>query len=104
MLDITPQIGRDTLQPADGDGLTVYPFAPARRLARPVARASENARKYVRLPVEHVCICVPALRNQPDVFRYVGMRRAGPLAIHYLMKVVWIADIRGLQELLPSWL
>ena len=51
--------------------------------------------KNVRLAVHHVGIGVAALGDQPDVFGYVGVSRAGPLAVHYLMKVVGIAFAAG---------
>jgi hypothetical protein len=47
MSDIVAEIGCDALQPADGDGLSVYSLAAACGLTGPVARPPKNSRKYV---------------------------------------------------------
>ena len=88
VLDVAAMIGGDALQPADRDRLPVDASAPARRLARPVAGAPEDAREDVRLAVEHVGVGVAPLRDQPDVFGDVGVRRARPLAVDDLVVVV----------------
>src|SRR5262249_44840964 len=67
--------------------------AAAGRLAGPVTDASENAGKDVRVPIHHVGIGETALRDQADVFRNIGVSRAGPLAIHNSMVVVRICGI-----------
>ena len=93
VLDVAAMVGGDALQPADRDRLAVDAPAPARRLARPVARAPEDAREHVRLAVEHVGVGEPALRDQPDVFRDVGVRRTGPLAVDDPVVVVRVANV-----------
>ena len=95
--DVVAMVGGDALEPADRDRLAVDATAPARGLARPVARAAEDAREDVRLAVEHVRLGVPPLRDQPDVFRHVGVRRTGPLAVDDLMVVLRIRDVRRTQ-------
>ncbi len=89
------QVGRDALEAADRDGLLVDARAPARGLARPVARAPEDAGEHVRLAVEHVRVGVPPLRDEADVLRDVGVRRAGPLAVDDLVEVLRLADVGG---------
>ena len=64
--------------------------APARRLARPVAGASEDSRKHVRLPIDHVGVAVAAFGDQPDVFGHGRVSRAGPLAVDDFVEVVRI--------------
>src|SRR5436190_18593455 len=68
--DIFLVIGGDALQPADGHRLRLRldlamlgrsfldAATPARRLARPIARASEDSGKHVRLPVDEVRVAV----------------------------------------------
>src|SRR5208283_4358520 len=93
MTDFAAQIGRHALQPANRHRLAIIQSAtPAGRLTGTVAGPAQDRRKYVRLPIEHVGIGVAALRDQPDVLRDVGMSRASPLAIHYFVEVVRIAE------------
>ena len=53
-IDLALVVGGDALQAADGDGLLLHAAAPAGRLARAIADATQDARKDVALPVEHV--------------------------------------------------
>ena len=96
--DVVLVIGGDALQPADRDGLAVDAAAAAGRLTRPIARPAQDAGKDVRLAIEDVGIVKPALRDHPDVFRDVGMRGAGPLAVDDLMVVVRIRRIRPIHD------
>ena len=91
--DVVAQIGRDALQAADRDRLVVDARAAAGRLARSVAGTAQDAGEHVGLPVEHVRVGVPSLRDQPDVLGNVGVRRAGPLAIDDLVEVARIIDV-----------
>ena len=93
MPDFAAQIGGHALQTADGHGLAIQAPAAAGRLARAVAGAAEDCREHVRLPVEHVGVGVPALRDQPDVFRNVGMRGACPLAIDDFVEIVRVLNV-----------
>ena len=97
--DIASEVGGDALEAADRDWLVLDPAAPAGGLAGAVARPAEDAREDVRLPVEHVGVVVPLLGDEADVARYVGVSRAGPLAIHDLVVVVGILDVRWLHRL-----
>src|SRR6202040_762886 len=74
--------------------------APACRLARPIARASEDARKHVRLPIDHVGVAIAARSDQSNVFGDGCVCRTGPLAIHDLVEIVRIRDIGVLHFLL----
>ena len=95
--DVALVVGRDALQPADRDRLLLDPAAAAGRLARAVAGAAENAGKDVRFPVDRPGLAEAAVGDQPDVFRHRRVRRAGPLAIDNLMKIVGITDVGRLQ-------
>src|SRR5688572_29335593 len=95
-------ISGHALQPADRHGLAVDAPAPARWLAGPVACAAEDAREDIGLPVHHVRVGVPALCDQPDVFRHICVCRAGPLAVDNLMVVLGIRDVRRTQAAILS--
>src|SRR5262249_16337429 len=98
--DVVLEVGGDALEAADRDRLLLDAAAPARRLAWPVAGASEDSRKHVGLPIDHVGVAVAARRDQPDVFRDWSVCRTGPLAIHDLVEVVRISDVGILHFLL----
>src|SRR5688500_10851550 len=98
MANIVPMVGRDALEAADGDRLSVDATAPAGRLAGSIAGAAEDAREDVRLPVDHVRVGVMTVRDPPDVFRHIGVRRTGPLAVDNLMVVLRIGDVRRAQS------
>src|SRR5581483_4574211 len=53
-----------------------------------VACASENSRKHIRLPIDHVGVAVAAFGDQSDVFGYGCVGWAGPLAVDHFMEVV----------------
>ena len=97
VLHLAAVVGSDALQPADRHRLSVDARAPARRLARPIARAAEDAREHVRLAIEEVGVGETPLRDQPDVFGNVGVRRARPLAVHDPVVVVRGPDVCGLH-------
>ena len=94
MLDLAAMVGGDALQAADRDRLAVHASAAARRLARPIAGAAQDAREHVRLAVEQVGVGEAALRDQADVFGDVGMRRTRPLAVDDPVVVVGSPDVR----------
>src|SRR5262249_52491485 len=91
------QIGGDALETTNRDRLFVDARATARGFARPIARPTEDAREYVRFPVEHVCVGVASLRDEPDVLGDVGMRWARPLTINDFVEVTWLRYVRRLQ-------
>jgi hypothetical protein len=77
------------------------PFLTAAgRLARAIAGATEDPGKHVGSPVDHIGVGVAPCRDQPDVFGNRRMRRARPLAIHHLVKVVRIRDVGRLHLVL----
>ena len=53
--------------------------------------------KDVRLAVEQVRVGEAALRDQPDVFGNVGVRRTGPLAVDDPVVVVRVPDVGWLH-------
>src|SRR5204862_3093090 len=97
---VLAMIGGDALQAADRHRLLLDAPAAAGRLARPVADAPEDPGKHVRFAVHHVGVGEPALRDQSDVFRNIGVGRAGPLTIHDSMVVIRMGGIGGFHSLL----
>ena len=93
VFDVVLEVGGDALQPADRDRSVLDAAAAARGLARTIAGASENPRKHVGPPIDHVGVAIAALSNQPDVFWNWRMRGASPLAVDNFMKVVRCRDI-----------
>ena len=87
------EVGGDALEAADGDRLVLDATAPAGGFARAIARAPENARKDVGLPIDHVGVAVAAGCDQSDVFRDGRVGRAGPLAIDDLVEIVSRRDL-----------
>src|SRR5580658_941436 len=92
-LEVAFEVGRDALETADGYRLVLDATAATRRFTWPVAYATENAREYVRFPIQHIGVGVSTLRDQSYVFWNVRMRRAGPLTIHHAMEVVRIRRV-----------
>ena len=86
--DVVLEVGGDALEPADRDRLFLDAAAPAGRLAGPIAGASENARKHIGFPIDHVGVAVAACGDQADVFGNRRVRRTGPLTIHHLVEIV----------------
>jgi hypothetical protein len=86
-------IGGDALQAADRNRLRFDAPATARRLARSVADAAENAGKDIGLTVDQVGLRELSLRDEPNVFGNVGVGRAGPLAVDYAMIIIRISGI-----------
>src|SRR6185437_5697535 len=93
-------IGGDALQAADRHRLVLDAAAPEGRLARPVAGPAEDAGEDVRRPVDHIGVAVALRRDQPDVFGYRGVGRAGPLAVDHLVEIIGNADVGRLHRLL----
>src|SRR6476659_205042 len=93
MLDVVLEVGGDALPPADRNRGVLDAAAAARRLARTIAGASQDSRKHIRSPIDHVGVAVAALGDQADVFWNGRMRGTGPLAVDHFMKVVGCRDI-----------
>ena len=115
-------VGGDALQAADGYRLglgfavftgsnrfaqidvALFHAAPAaRRFARAVTGASQDAGKHIRFPVDHVGIVVLARSDHADVFGNGRVRRAGVLTIDDFMKVLRVRNIGGFQSLLRAY-
>src|SRR5258708_5029326 len=103
MRDFAAMIRGDALEAADGDGFRVtfligQSSAAAGRLAGAIASAAEDRREDVGFPVQHVGGREFALRDEANVFRDVGVRGAGPLAINDLVKILGTtANVAGLH-------
>src|SRR5882724_3416294 len=93
MLDVVLEVGGDALQAADRDRSFLDTAAAARGLARTVAGASQNSRKHIRSPIDHVGVAIAALGDQADVFWNGCMRGTGPLAVDHFVKVAGCRDI-----------
>ncbi len=93
LLDVVLEVRGNALEAADRHRRLLDASAPARRLAWAIAGASQDSRKHVRLPIDHVGVAVAALCDQSDVFGNGGVRWTGPLAIDHFMKVVGGRDI-----------
>src|ERR1700686_323049 len=93
MLYVILEVGGNALQPADRDRGILDTAAAARGLARTIAGASQNSRKHIRSPIDHVGVAVAALGDQADVFWNGCMRGTGPLAVDHFVKVVGCRDI-----------
>ena len=92
-LDVILEIGGDALEAADRDRSFLDAAAAAGGFARAIAGASENSRKHVRFPIDHVGVAIAAFGNQADIFRDGGVCGAGPLAVDHFMEVVGRRDI-----------
>jgi len=86
-------ISGDTFQTADSHRLLLHAPPPAGGFTGPVTDATEDARKDITLPVDHVGVIESPLGDQPDVFGNVGMRGTAPLAIHYLVEIIRIRSV-----------
>ena len=101
--DVVAIIGGDALQTADGDRFSFDPPAATRRFAGSVADAPEYAGEDVGLTIDQIGVRESTLRDQPDVFRNIGMGRAGPLAIDDTMKIVRISSIGWFHRYLAPY-
>src|SRR5205823_2653871 len=86
--DVVTQICRDSLEPADRDGLSVNASSTTGRLAWAIAGATEDAGEDVRLTVEQVRVGETSLGDEADVLGDVRVRRTGVLAVDNLMVVL----------------
>ena len=93
MPDFVAVIRSDALQTADRNGFTVHAPTATCRLTRPITSASQDARENVGFAVEEIGVRVSALRDQTNVFGDIRVGRARPLAIHYFVEVIRVANI-----------
>jgi hypothetical protein len=90
-------VRRNTLQAADGDGLSVQPAAAARRLTGTIASAPQDGREHVRLAIQHVGVGKTPLSDQADIFGDIRVGRTRPLAIDDFVVISGIFSIRAVQ-------
>jgi hypothetical protein len=93
VLDVVLEVGGDALQSANGDRGILDPATPAGRFARTITGASENSRKHIGAPIDHIGVAITTLGDQSDVFGDGCVRGAGPLAVDDFVKVVRGRDI-----------
>lgn len=98
MRNLTFEIGSHSLQAADGHRLAVHTRPTTSGLARSIAGSPENAGEHVRFAIDHVGVGISLLRDQTDVFRHVGVRRARPLAVDDSVVVVRVSDVSTLHK------
>ncbi len=91
--NVSAVICGDSFQPANGHRLFIHPHTAASRLTGSVANPTEDGRKNVAFPVDHIGIAEAALGNQPDVFGDIGVCGTGPLAVHHLMEIFRIRSV-----------
>jgi hypothetical protein len=95
--DVVFEICGHSFEPANSHRLLFYPTSPAGWLARSVAGSTQNSRKNIRLPVDHIGLCIFASGNKSDVMRYWRVSRTCILTINYLVVILRIFDIGGLH-------
>jgi hypothetical protein len=96
--DVVTIVGRNALQPANGNRLGLDSAAAAGRFAGSIAHPAQNAREDVGLSIHHVCGGELALGDQTDVFGNIGVCRTRPLAIHNSMKIIRLRRIGRLHD------
>jgi hypothetical protein len=87
----------DSFKAANCYRLFVDTSAAACRLAWAVASAPENARKDIRIPIDHVCLGIFSLGDQPDVLGHGCVRRTGVLTVYDLVEILRIFDVCRFQ-------
>jgi hypothetical protein len=95
--DIAFVVGRRTLETTDCDRFAFNALAAASWLARPVARAPENSREDIGLPVHHIGFGVTTLGYQSNISRDRRVRRTGKLAVHHFVKMIGRRQIGALH-------
>ena len=95
--DVFPVISSNPFQAANSDRLVFDAPAPASWLAWAVTHATQDARKNIGFAVFDIRITETALRDESNVFGYIGVGRTGPLAIDYFVKVIGIRSISRLH-------
>jgi hypothetical protein len=67
------------------------------RFTRTITDTTQYARENIAFPVLDISIGEIALGDFSDVFRYVCVRRAGPLTVYNLVIIIRIISVRGLH-------
>ena len=93
ILDFILVVGADALEATDRHRLVLHAAAAAGRFAGSVAGAAQNARKNIRLPVDHIGVGIAPSGNQPNIFRHRRMGRAGELAIDHFVEIFRVLHI-----------
>ncbi len=96
--DVITVIGGDPFQPADRHRLVFHTPAATRRLAGTIADSPQNCREHIRFPVQHIGLGKLALRDQANIVRHVGVRRASPLAVDNFVEVLRLGGIGWLHS------
>ena len=91
-------ISGDTFEAANCDRRFIGATTPAGRFTGAITYAAENTGENIAFPVLYIRVSKVALGDLADVFRYVRMRRAGPLAIHNLVEIIRVICIGGLHH------
>ena len=103
-------VGSDAFQSANRDRLwhrvvcLFHTAAAAGWLAGSITGATQNTRKHVGHPIDHVGIAVATLANQTDVFGNGSVGWASPLAIDDFVEVRRIGYVGRLQKWAPIFL
>ena len=96
--NVVTVVRRHPLQSANRDRFVLHTTASTRRLARPIANATEYAGEYVRLAVKHVGVGKSALRYEAYVVWNISVSRARPLTVDDLVKVICFGCICWLHS------
>jgi len=77
VLDVVFIVSCHPFQSANGDRLFVNAAPAAGGFAWTVASAAKYSGKHIGIPVDHVRLCISALRDQPNILGYRRVCRAG---------------------------
>jgi hypothetical protein len=91
-------IGGYALEATDRNGLVFDPATATGRLTGSVANPTQYPREDIGFAVFHVRIAELPLGNHADIRGHVGMRRATPLAVDYLVKIFGLGGICWLHS------
>ena len=91
-------VGGNALQATDRNGLVFDPATATHGLTRPVTNPTQYPREDIGFAVLHVRVAELPLGNHAYVRRHVGVRRATPLAVDYLVKIFGLGGISWLHS------
>jgi hypothetical protein len=97
LADIAFVVCGHSFESANGNRFLFNPDPTARRFTRSVASPSENSRKNIGFPIDHIGFGKFFGGNQPDILGNRCVGRTGVLAIHYFMVVFRIFGIGRLH-------
>ena len=90
-------IGGNPLETADGHRALIGAATPAGGFAGAVTDTAKYAGENITFPVLDIGLGEITLGDFANVLGYIRMRRTGPLAIHYLVVIIRVINIRGLH-------